>query len=279
MPRFGIVIDSENCMSCFNCFMACRDEHCGHETKLSAPQPHEGHKWMDVRERERGNDNRRVKTASVPTPCSHCAEPACLEAASNGAVYIRDDGAVIIDHNLAVGQEAIVNACPIGAIYWNNDLRLPQKCTMCAELLDLGFSEPRCVGACPNGALLFGDLDDPESAAAKKIAASHVTQLPELSGSETNVVHVNIPSVFVAGSLYLPGNEAADGAVVTLTGQKDGAVYETKTNCFGDWEFEWLEKGAEYELAFGMPGYVPIKARIFADTDSYFGETTLIALS
>jgi len=274
-PRYGIVIDSASCMSCYNCFMACRDEHCGFASKLSAPQPHEGHRWMDIREKERGDDNRLVKTASVPTPCSHCAEPACMEAGAPGAVYIRDDGVVIVDPEKAVGQQNIVGACPIGAIYWNEDLKLPQKCTMCAELLDEGFAQPRCVGACPNGALFFGDLNDPESEVSKKITQNRLTQLPELAGQATNVVHLNIPAIFFAGSVSSLDNEVIEGAVVTLTELKTGDERTTVTNCFGDWEFEWLEKGAEYEFVIRAAGYRAAKATITADADHYFGEVFL----
>ncbi|MCL1828170.1 MAG: carboxypeptidase regulatory-like domain-containing protein [Oscillospiraceae bacterium] len=274
-PRYGIVIDSENCMSCYNCFMACRDEHCGFASKLTAPQPHEGHRWMDIRERERGDDNRLVKTASVPTPCSHCVEPACAEAAEPGAVYTRDDGIVIIDPEKAAGNKAIMDACPIGAIYWNEELGMPQKCTMCAELLDEGFAQPRCVGACPNGALFFGDLDDPGSEVSRKIAQGRVTQLPELDGKATNVIHLNIPTVFLAGTVCAPGDEAVEGATVTLTEKSGGSVRTARTNIFGDWEFEWLEKGGVYELKIEAEGYRAVKAEAAVENDHYFGEVML----
>jgi len=255
--------------------MACRDEHCGHSSALSAPQPHEGHRWIDVREWERGDDSRKIKTASVATPCSHCAEPACMKASESGAVYKRDDGIVVIDPEKAIGQKAIVSACPIGAIYWNEELGLAQKCTMCAELLDEGFAQPRCVGACPNGAMFFGDLDDPGSEVSKVIAQNRVTQLTELSGIETNVVHLNIPTIFLAGSVYTKDDDAVDGAKVTLTDKKSGAVMTTETNCFGDWEFEWLVKDTEYELAVEKTGYKKFEAKAVADSDRYFGEIIL----
>ena len=274
-PRFGIVIDSANCMSCYNCFMACRDEHCGFDSKLSKSQPHEGQRWMDIRERERGDDNRLVKTASVPTPCSHCHKPACMDAGAPGSVYIRDDGIVIIDPDKALGQQVIVDACPIGAVYWNEELKLPQKCTMCAELLDEGFAQPRCVGACPNGALFFGDLNDPGSEVSERASQSRVTQLPELSGQDTNVVHVNIPTIFLAGSVCAPDNEVVEGALVTLTELKSGNKRATYTNIFGDWEFEWLDKDEEYELEISASGYKAVKSGIIADSDHYCGELLL----
>jgi len=198
-----------------------------------------------------------------------------MKAAKNGAVYIRDDGIVIIDPRTATGQRDIISACPIGAIYWNEELLLPQKCTMCAELLDEGYSQPRCVNACPNGALLFGDLDDPESEASKKISSDRVTQLTELDGISTNVIHVNIPTIFFAGSVYTPDREAADGAAVTLTDIKSGKTLAAKTNFFGDWEFEWLEKDAEYELLIEIPGYAQVRENFVADKDRFLGEVIL----
>jgi len=198
-----------------------------------------------------------------------------MKAASPGAVYIRDDGIVIIDTEKAAGQKAIVSACPIGAVYWNEGLNLPQKCTMCAELLDEGFAQPRCVGACPNGALYFGDLDDPNCEASKKIASGRVTDLPELEGKSANVVHLNIPALFLAGSVYTADDEPVEGAVVKLTDKKSGVVRTTGTNCFGDWEFEWLDKGSEYELVVEMAGFKTYSASVAADTDRYLGETIL----
>ena len=196
MKKPGIAINSARCMACYACFMACKDEHCGWDTALSKSQPEMGQYWMNIKEWERGDNPRRVKTATVPTPCSHCDNPACMAAAKDGAVYKRDDGIVIIDPEKAVGQKQIVDACPVGAVYWNEALQLPQKCTMCAELLDdpdyPGF-EPRCVEACPNQALVFGDLADPESNISKLIAANKVTQLECLGDMGSSVVHLNIP--------------------------------------------------------------------------------------
>jgi Fe-S-cluster-containing dehydrogenase component len=275
MPRYGIAINSANCMACYNCFIACKDEHCGFATAVSAPQPHVGHQWLRIVDRERGDDTRRIKTSSVPIPCSHCADPACLKAARNGAVYRRPDGIVIIDPERSKGQKAIVDACPIGAVYWNEELGLPQKCTMCAHLLDNGYAAPRCVEACPNDALYFGDLDDPASEISLKIKQNTVTQLEGLVGRDTAVVHLNIPTVFLAGSIYLPGDEVAAGITVTARTRTTGEVRASETNYFGDWEFEGLERNVEYDITVEHPGYRTITLSALTDADRYVGEFIL----
>ena len=277
--RYGIAIDSARCMACYACFMACKDEHCGWDTTVSKAQPHMGQFWMNIKEWERGDNERRIKTATVPTPCSHCQNPACAAAATvEGAVYKREDGIVIIDPEKSKGQKQIADACPIGAIYWNEELEIPQKCTMCAHLLDdpdYPGKEPRCVEACPNQALIFGDLDDPESEISKKIAAGKVTQLAGLEGIETNVVHLNVPTAFLAGTVYLPeDDEVAIGAHVKATCEC-GTVFEMDTNWAGDYEFEDLPKDKTFTIEITMDGFKPVTLTATTDADHYVGKTFL----
>lgn len=285
--RLGIAVDSRKCMACYCCFMACKDEHCGYASKLSAPQPMMGQKWIDIREWERGDSSRRVKTASVPTLCAHCQDPACMKAAKDGAVYKRDDGIVIIDPEKSKGQKQIVDACPLKVVFWNEELQIPQKCTMCAELLDdpeylayLGnpaLKKPRCVEACPNQALIFGDLDDPNSEINKVIAENRITPPEGLENEKTNVVWLNIPTVFLAGTVYYPEEmeEVCIGAKVKLTCEETGETWETETNYFGDWEVEWLPKNKHITVEITVDGYKPVTYKAFTDKDHYVGMTYL----
>ena len=196
-----------------------------------------------------GDNERRIKTATVPTPCSHCDHPACMAAAKDGAVYKREDGIVIIDPVKAKGQRQIVDACPVGAVYWNGGSRSPRNAPCaptCWTIRTTPGKEPRCVEACPNQALIFGDLDDPNSEISKRIAQGKVTQLECLGNQGSSVVHLNIPSRFLAGTVFLPAEEeeVAIGAHVKATCEC-GTVFEMDTNWAGDWEFEDLPKNKE----------------------------------
>lgn len=281
MKKPGIAINSARCMACYACFMACKDEHCGWDTALSKSEPELGQYWMNIVEWERGDNERRIKTATVPTPCSHCDKPACVAAGKDGAVYKRPDGIVIIDPEKAKGQKQIVDACPVGAVYWNEAAQIPQKCTMCAELLDdpdyPGF-EPRCVEACPNQALVFGDLADPESEISKLIAANKVTQLECLGDMGSSVVHLNIPSAFLAGTVAYPEEleEVCIGAKVAITCDETGERHEMETNWAGDYEFEDLPKGKTWTVEISFPGFKPVVyTGERTDHDHYVGITYL----
>jgi Fe-S-cluster-containing dehydrogenase component len=273
-------------MACYCCFTACKDEHCGFASKLSAAQPMMGQYWIDIREWERGDSSRKIKTATVPTLCAHCADPACKKAAKGDAVYTRPDGIVIIDPEKSKGQKQIVDACPIGAVYWNEELEIPQKCTMCAELLDdpdylsyLGdpaLKVPRCVESCPNGALIFGDLDDPDSAISKLVASERNTQLEALGAQETNVKYLNVPTVYLAGTVYYPKEDEEVYAGANVKVEVDGQTFETQTNYFGDWEVEWLPKNKNAKITIEAAGFSPVSYTAVTDADHYVDTTYLV---
>ena len=150
------VFDTSICNGCYNCQIACKDEHCGNDwTPYAKPQPETGQFWLKLSEYVRGTVP-KVKVHYVATLCNHCDDPACLDACPvDGAIYKRDDGLVIIDPEKCTGCTNCVSACPYEAIYMNDELNIAQKCTGCAHLLDAGWKEPRCVDACPTGALKF----------------------------------------------------------------------------------------------------------------------------
>lgn len=274
MARYGMVINVTKCNGCFNCFLACRDEHCDHNyLGYSAAQPMTGQFWMRLFERERGKYP-KVKLAYIAVPCMHCEDATCIRAAQDGAVYCRPDGIVIIDPEKAKGQEQLVSSCPYRVIYWNEEKNLPQKCTLCAHLLDQGWREPRCVEVCPTGALAFGDLDDPNSEVAKLIALGITEALHPEYALKEKVVYVGIPKKFIAGTVvYGDTDECAGGVMVTLSG--NGGDRTTKTNNFGDFEFEGLPDNVDYTLKIEARGYKPRELQAKTKTDVYLGEVVL----
>ncbi|NLV71489.1 MAG: oxidoreductase [Actinobacteria bacterium] len=275
MARLSLLIDVTKCSGCHNCFLACRDEFYGNDyTPYSAPQPLEGQFWMQIKEVERGTYP-KPKLDYIPLPCLHCEEAPCVAAAADGAVYRRADGIVIIDPEKAKGQKDIVNSCPYRVIFWNKELEIPQKCTLCAHRLDEGEKQPRCVEACPTGALVFGDLDDPESEIAKLSASLDVEVYHPEYASLPTVKYVGIPKRFIAGEVVrrdVPG-ECAEGVKVTLEG--GGVSLETLSDSYGDFEFDGLEKNTDYRVGVECDGYAPMIIEVSTQTDVDLGEIVL----
>jgi len=205
--------------------------------------------------------------------CMHCEDAGCIKAAKDGAVYRRPDGIIIIDPVKAKGQKQIVNGCPYRVIEWNEELELPQKCIMCAHMLDKGEKVPRCVESCPTGALMFGDLDDPNSEIAKAMASGKTEALHPEYGLKEKVRYIGLAKKFIAGTVILGDvDEVAVGATVTLSGSGEKSV---KTNGFGDFEFEGLADNADYVVTVEAKGYQPKKMKAKTQKDTYLGEIVL----
>lgn len=252
-------IDVGRCSGCYNCQFACKDEHCGNEwMPYAKEQPLTGQFWIKMEEHVCGT-RPKVKMHYIPLMCGHCDDPACLKAAKDGAVYKRDDGLVIIDPEKAAGQKAIADACPYGAVFWNEDLSIPQKCTGCAHLLEDGL-KPRCVDVCRTGALQFGE----EEEFADFIADAQV-RIPEgkfgaSSAALPRVYYRNIPGQFIAGTVYDPIEEVViRNARCTLSYRiEEGTITrEVLTDAFGDFWFKDLPV-TECDLEIKADGFKTI---------------------
>jgi Fe-S-cluster-containing dehydrogenase component len=269
-----MVIDVNKCVGCYNCFLTCRDEYAGNTYPgYSAAQPMSGGNWLKVNEIERGTYP-HVRVDYVPVTCSQCDSAACVKLDQTGAISRRADGIVLIDPEKAKGNKELLTMCPYRRIEWNEELQLPQKCTFCAHLLDQGEPEPRCVESCPSGALVFGDLDDPASAVARLVAtgASEVPQPAYAMGEK--VTYRGLPKKFVAGTvIYGDIDEVAKGLEITLSGE--GATLSTKTNGFGDFEFDGLAENAKYTVQINAPGYQAATCETKTAKDVFLGEIVL----
>jgi Fe-S-cluster-containing dehydrogenase component len=274
VARYGMLVDVAKCIGCYNCWLACKDEHCGNENQgYFVAQPETGHFWIKIIERERGKFP-KVKMAFIPMLCMHCESAPCVKTAKDGAVYQRPDGIVIIDPKRAAGQREILTSCPYRVIYWNKEKNLPQKCTFCAHLLDQGFKEPRCVEVCPTDAIIFGDLDDPNSRLSQIVASTTSEVLHPEFGLKGGVFYINLPKRFIAGTVvYADVGECAEGALVTLNDCDQKRT--TKTDAFGDFEFENLTENTYYTVVIKAQGYKPYIFKVKTIADIYLGRIAL----
>ena len=190
----------------------------------------------------------------VPEMCNHCEKCSLLAIAKDGDVYRREDGLIIIDPVKAKGRKDLATACPYGAVYWNAELNVAQKCTGCAHLLDNGYKLPRCVEMCATGALQFGDEDDPKM---QDLIEGATVMKPE-TGCAPRVYYRNIPGKFIAGTVYDPEmKEVVIGARVRCL--NGGKLYMSHTGEYGDFWFKDLAVGV-YDVYVEAKGY---KTKVF----------------
>ena len=251
-----LVINLEICNGCYNCQVACKDEHVANDwSPIAKPQPDTGQFWNKINDKERGQVP-KVKVTYLHSICQHCDEAPCIAACNVDAIYKRHDGAVIIDPEKCRGNQLCLSACPYeNVIYFNDSLNIAQKCTFCAHLLDDGWSEPRCVDACPTGAFTFGDEDNP---LVKELVAKARPLKPE-HDVKPRVFYIGLPQPFIAGAVFEPElDECTKDARVTATHLASGESVTAATDSYGDFWLRDVEPG-EYTLLVEKPGYLPQK--------------------
>ena len=248
------VIDVAKCNGCYNCQLACKDEHAENDWRpYAAPQPPIGQFWLRVKDYPRGTIP-KVRVHYVPTLCNHCEKAPCAEACPKGAFDRREDGLLLLAPDRCDGCGACMSACPYEAVFHNKELGICQKCTGCAHLLDNGALLPRCVDACPTDALLFGD----EAEFTDFIEGADVLN-PE-TGARPRVYYRNIPGAFIAGTVYDPvSKEVVTGAKCRAT--VGGKTYSAVTDDYGDFWFEDLPVG-KFRVIIEAGGY---EYKVFED--------------
>jgi Fe-S-cluster-containing dehydrogenase component len=246
MKKWNMVIDVAECTNCNLCTLAAMDEYVDNDWPgYAAPMPRHGHKWINILQKERGQAP-MIDVAYVPTMCNHCDDAPCVTKGA-GAVKKRDDGIVLIDPVAAKGRKDLVDACPYGHIWWNEELKLPQAWPFDAHLLDQGWSQTRGHQSCPTGAMRAICVEDDEMA---KVACEQGLEImkPEL-GTKPRVYYKNLgryATCFIGGSVSMEANGVVDcveGASVRLL--KNGAMTsEVATDNYGDFKFDRLNENS-----------------------------------
>ena len=277
--KWNMIVDIERCNNCRGCFLAVKDEHTGNDFPgYAAEQPRMGANWLDIERKERGAYP-IVDAHFMPTMCNHCDDAPCMKVAKNGAITKRADGIVIIDPVKAKGQKEIVDACPYGAVTWNEESQLPQTWIFDAHLLDAGFKKPRIESQCPTDVFTSVKVDDKEMQELVVTEELEVLQ-PEL-GAKPRVYYKNMhffSKCFVGGSVVAMVDgveECVEGAVAVVS--KDGAeIGRAETDAFGEFKVDGLEPGSgAYQLEVSGSGGNLSNSFELGDDSQYLGVLAL----
>jgi len=249
--KWNMIVDIEPCNNCRGCFLAVKDEHTGDDFPgYSAAQPAMGANWLDIERKERG-EYPIVDAHFMPVMCNHCDDAPCLEKGGD-AVKKRADGIVIIDPDKAKGRKDLVEACPYGAISWNEELELPQTWIFDAHLLDDGWKETRLEQSCPVDVFKSVKVSDAEMQKIAEDEGLEVLQ-PEL-GTKPRVYYKNkylFDKVFVGGTVVavLDGVEDCVAEAEVVLKQGGNEVARAVTDTFGEFKIDKLEPGSgDYDI-------------------------------
>lgn len=147
------------------------------------------------------------ETHQLPIFCNHCDNPPCVRACPTKATFRNKDGLVIMDYHRCIGCRFCMAACPYGSRSFNwRDPRpfisqlnadyptrtrgVVEKCNFCAERIGIG-QPPACVEACGDSkAMVFGNLNDPNSEIRKILKENHTVQRNPALGTLPSVFYI-----------------------------------------------------------------------------------------
>jgi molybdopterin-containing oxidoreductase family iron-sulfur binding subunit len=202
--KWGMLINLTKCREgCTACLEACREEN---NVAFHGNKRWDNH-WIK-KVKISSKDPAVSDEKSVILLCTHCDKPPCAQVCPVQATYKRDDGIVIVDHHRCIGCRYCMIACPYNARQFNfkDDEDWPNKerpkrshgvaesCNLCAHRLDVG-QPPACVEACAQsgaGALIVGDLNNPDSEISRITSTLAVKRLKEDLGTEPKVFYLGL---------------------------------------------------------------------------------------
>jgi carbon-monoxide dehydrogenase iron sulfur subunit len=140
-----IFCNSEKCLACKTCELACALGHSVSKDILTA-----------IYETPLPKYRIKVQNTSSLLYCRHCGKPRCVDACESGALS-KDEitGIVVLDEEKCTGCWECITACPFGAVSMDLERGIAVMCDLCQN-----SDMPACVEACPTGALFYGEAEE-----------------------------------------------------------------------------------------------------------------------
>ena len=198
--RWGMVVDLDRCTGCQACVVACQAENNIALNEEQRVLERRAKTWIRI-ERYWEGEFPNAKARFIPVLCQHCGNAPCETVCPVWATYHNREGLNVQVYNRCIGTRFCANGCPYSVRYfnfWNPEWPEPmnnqlnpdvtvrtkgiiEKCTFCVQRINRahvtagtegreirpGEVQPACAQSCPTSALVFADLNNPETLPAK----------------------------------------------------------------------------------------------------------------
>ncbi len=221
--RWEMVIDLDRCTGCEACVVACHAEN--NIATVSAKEAARGRAmhWIHV-ERYWEGEYPNIRARFQPVLCQQCDAAPCEPVCPTYASYHNAEGLNAQVYNRCIGTRYCANACPYTVRFFNwfnpawdkpldlqfnpdvsiREVGVMEKCTFCIQritaaeiqaraedrVLKDGEVTPACVQTCPSGAMVFGDLNDPNSQVSRLVRLARGSKLLGELGTSPKITYL-----------------------------------------------------------------------------------------
>ena len=222
-PRWVLIVDLDRCTGCQACVVACQAENnvptVGEDETIGGRWLH----WIHI-ERYWEGEYPNIKARFMPVMCQQCTAAPCEPVCPVFATYHTPEGLNAQIYNRCIGTRFCGSACPYKTRTYNwlrpefpeplheqlnpdvtvRSRGLIEKCTFCVQRIRRieieahaqgrdpvdGEIQPACVQTCPPDALVFGDLNDPNSRVSQLATSRRSYKLLGELGTNPGVIYL-----------------------------------------------------------------------------------------
>lgn len=179
--RYAMLHDETKCIGCTACVEACREVN----------QVPDGVSRLAILRQGPFGEFPEASYRFFRHSCQQCSNAPCVAVCPTGASFIdMHNGIVEVNPDLCVGCQYCIAVCPYRVRYINPVTLTADKCNFCRNTNLAQGKLPACVEACPTKALLFGDLNDPNSTISIAIKTSVTYRSKVALGTEPNLYRI-----------------------------------------------------------------------------------------
>ena len=221
--KWGMVVDVDKCTGCQACVLACQAENNIPLNTRDRFERNRAFEWIRI-ERYWEGEFPNVKARFIPILCQHCDNAPCEPVCPVFATYHTADGVNVQIYNRCVGTRYCANGCPYHVRFfnywepvWPESLRnhlnpdvtvrsrgIMEKCSFCYQRIRRGVRNARsearevrdgeiqtaCQQACPTDALVFGNMNDPNSRVSQMVNNDRMYTLLTSLATDPNVFYL-----------------------------------------------------------------------------------------
>ena len=221
--KWGMSIDLASCTGCSACVVACYAENNIYTVGKELARQGRRMAWLRIDRYIEQSENEELTVHFQPMMCQHCGNAPCEPVCPVYATYHNEEGLNAMVYNRCVGTRYCANNCSYKVRRFNwfeyempepltwqlnpdvvtRSVGVMEKCSFCVQRITEGKDrakdhgkmvadgdiQPACVQSCPTDALVFGNLNDPNSRVSKlskhqrgyKVLDHHINTQPSVS--------------------------------------------------------------------------------------------------